>query len=46
MNKRSVLIRIPQEDFFQIQKVARELNLTMASAYKVWKNKNLGWKNL
>lgn len=50
MKNRTALIRIPREDFIDIQNIARQLNLSMASAYKVWKNKklnlNLGWKNL
>ena len=47
---RTALIRIPTEDFIDIQSIAKQMNLLMASAYKVWKNKklnlNMGWKNL
>lgn len=49
MNRKSVLIRVPKEDFEEIKGISNELKITIPAAFNVWKNRGLlklKWRNL
>jgi len=49
MSKKSQLIRIPNQDYFEIKNIAQELQITIPAAFNVWKNKSMlkiKWKAL
>lgn len=37
---KTAIIRIPKKDYDEIQKIANNLKINVASAYQLWKRKN------